>query len=62
MRLENEAGGNRHRRSREEVKRLVDEFEASGLERAPRSGDWAVSSRLCESGSSRGYLHARMIR
>jgi hypothetical protein len=31
---ENNAGGSRKRRSREEVRRLVDEFEASGLERA----------------------------
>ena len=31
---ENEASGSRQRRSPEEVRRLVDEFEASGLERA----------------------------
>jgi hypothetical protein len=34
MKLENEAGRRRKRRSREEVKRLVDEFEASGSDRA----------------------------
>lgn len=34
MQRENESVGSRRRRSREEVRRLVDEFEASGLERA----------------------------
>ena len=34
MEREHEAGGGRKRRSREEVRRLVDEYEASGLERA----------------------------
>lgn len=34
MERENNAGDSRKRRSREEVRRLVDEFEASGLERA----------------------------
>jgi hypothetical protein len=34
MQRENEAGGSRQRRSREEVRRLVDEFEASGSGRA----------------------------
>ena len=34
MEREHEAGGRRQRRSREEVKRLVDEFEASGSDRA----------------------------
>lgn len=34
MERESESGGNRKRRSREEVRRLVDEFESSGLERA----------------------------
>jgi hypothetical protein len=33
MKLENDAGRSRRRRSREEVKRLVDEFEASGSDR-----------------------------
>ena len=31
MQQKNQAGGNRQRRSREEVKRLIDEFEAKGL-------------------------------
>jgi hypothetical protein len=34
MQRENEAGVNRQRRSREEVRRLVDEFEVSGSDRA----------------------------
>lgn len=34
MQRENEAGSSRQRRSREEVRRLVDEFEASGSGRA----------------------------
>ena len=34
MKSENEAGRRRKRRSREEVKRLVDEFEATGSDRA----------------------------
>ena len=34
MERENNAGNSRKRRSREEVRGLVDEFEASGLERA----------------------------
>ena len=34
MQRENEAGGSRQRRSRAEVRRLVDEFEASGSGRA----------------------------
>ena len=34
MEREKNAGNSRKRRSREEVRRLVDEFEASGLERA----------------------------
>jgi hypothetical protein len=33
MQQKNQAGGNRQRRSREEVKRLVDEFEANGSDR-----------------------------
>ncbi len=46
MQQENEAGGNRQRRSREEVRRLVDEFEASGSERAEfcRSRGLALST------------------
>ena|SRR5271166_1382582 len=46
MQRENEAGGSRQRRSREEVRRLVDEFEASGSERAEfcRSRGLALST------------------
>jgi hypothetical protein len=56
MRLENEAGGNRHRRSREEVKRLVDEFEASGLERAE-----FCRSRTLALGTLQRHLRARRL-
>jgi hypothetical protein len=46
MKLQNEAGRHRKRRSREEVKRLVDEFEASGSARAEfcRSRGLALST------------------
>jgi hypothetical protein len=46
MQLENESGNNRRRRSRDEVRRLVDEFEASGSQRAEfcRSRGLALST------------------
>ena len=46
MKLQNEAGRHRKRRSREEVKRLVDEFEASGVARTEfcRSRGLALST------------------
>ena len=46
MERENNAGGSRKRRTREQVRRLVDEFEASGLDRAEfcRSRNLALST------------------
>jgi hypothetical protein len=46
MQQESKSGGNRQRRSREEVRRLVDEFEASGLDRNEfcQSRDLALST------------------
>ena len=40
MQLENKEGRHRQRRSREEVKRLVDEFEANGSDRAEFCRPW----------------------
>jgi hypothetical protein len=46
MQLQKETSGHRQRRGRDEVKRLVEEFEASGLGRAEfcRSRDLALST------------------
>ena len=48
MQQEIRTGRNRRRRSREEVKRLIDEFEASGLDKAEfcRSRSLALSTLL----------------
>ena len=54
MQRENEAGGNRKRRSREEVRRLVDEFEVSGSDRA----EFCRSRRLAL-GTLQRHLRAR---
>jgi hypothetical protein len=57
MQLENESGGHRQRRSLEEVKRLVDEFEANGSDRA----EFCRSRGLALSTLQR-HLRARRLR
>ena len=56
MQRENEAGGSRQRRSREEVRRLVDEFEASGSGRAE-----FCRSRGLALGTLQRHLRARRL-
>lgn len=54
MQQEIQGGGRRRRRSREQVRRLVDEFEASGLERAE-----FCRSRALALGTLQRHLRAR---
>ena len=65
MKLQNEAWRHRKRRSREDVKKLVDEFESSGSDRAEfcKDRDLALSTlqhpSACEgsgSGNSRWWI------
>ena len=56
MKSENEAGSRRKRPSREEVKRLVDEFEATGSDRA----EFCLSRGLALSTLQR-HLRARRL-